>query len=55
MLLSSAVVYIEAMLVVHISYAWAMAETAIISLILAIIGTAVGPERHGIHFKSYGK
>src|SRR5260370_20225536 len=54
-LLSSAVVYIEAMLAVHISYAWAMAGTAIISLILAIIGTAVGPERHGAHFKSYGK
>jgi len=53
-LLSSSVVYIEATLASHISYAWAMAETAMIVLILAIIGTAVGPERHGAAFSNRG-
>src|SRR5216683_8133519 len=52
-LISSSVVYVEAILAVHISYAWAMAGTALISLLLAIIGTATGPERHGAAFKSY--
>jgi MFS transporter, SHS family, lactate transporter len=51
-LLSSSVVYIEAILAGHISYARAMAGTAAIALILAIIGTAVGPERHGAAFSS---
>jgi len=46
------VVYIEAILAGHISYARAMAGTAAIALILAIIGTAVGPERHGAAFSS---
>ncbi len=54
-LISSSVVYVEAILAVHISYAWAMAGTALISLLLAIIGTATGPERHGAAFKSYAK
>jgi SHS family lactate transporter-like MFS transporter len=49
-LLSSSVVYIEATLASHISYAWAMAATAAIALILAIIGTAVGPERRAAAF-----
>jgi len=49
-LLSSSVVYIEATLASHISYAWAMAETAAIAVILAIIGTALGPERHAATF-----
>jgi SHS family lactate transporter-like MFS transporter len=52
-LLSSSVVYIEATLATRISYAWAMADTAVIVLILAIIGTAVGPERRGAAFSSY--
>jgi SHS family lactate transporter-like MFS transporter len=54
-LLSSAVVYIEATLATRISYAWAMADTAVIVLILAIVGTAVGPERRGAAFSSYGR
>jgi MFS transporter, SHS family, lactate transporter len=49
-LLSSSVVYIEATLAGHISYPRAMAETAAIVLILAIVGTAVGPERRGATF-----
>jgi SHS family lactate transporter-like MFS transporter len=52
-LLSSCVVYIEAILATHISYAWAMAGTVIISLLLAILGTAAGPERRGAAFKSF--
>jgi SHS family lactate transporter-like MFS transporter len=52
-LLSSCVVYIEAILATHISYAWAMAGTVLISLLLAILGTAAGPERHGAAFKSF--
>jgi SHS family lactate transporter-like MFS transporter len=52
-LLSSCVVYIEAILATHISYAWAMAGAALISLLLAILGTATGPERHGAAFKSF--
>jgi SHS family lactate transporter-like MFS transporter len=52
-LLSSAVVYIEATLATRISYPWAMADTAVIVLILAIVGTAVGPERRGAAFSSY--
>jgi SHS family lactate transporter-like MFS transporter len=51
-LLSSSVVYIEANLASHISYARAMAETAAIVLIIAIIGTAVGPERRAAAFSS---
>ncbi len=47
-----AVSYIEAILAGHISYARAMAGTPAIALILAIIGTAVGPERHGAAFSS---
>ena len=53
-LLSSSVVYVEATLATQISYAWAMADTAVIVLIMAIIGTAVGPERRGAAFNSYG-
>ena len=49
-LLSSSVVYIEATLASHISYAWAMAATAAIAIILAIVGTAVGPERRAAAF-----
>jgi len=52
-LLSSCVVYVEALLATHISYAWAMAGTSLISLLLAILGTVTGPERHGAAFKSY--
>jgi SHS family lactate transporter-like MFS transporter len=52
-LLSSCVVYIEAILATHISYASAMAGTVLISLLLAILGTAAGPERHGAAFKSF--
>lgn len=54
-LISSSVVYVEAILAVHISYAWAMAGTALISLLLAIIGTATGPERHAAAFESFEK
>jgi hypothetical protein len=32
-----------------------MADTAVIVLILAIVGTAVGPERRGAAFSSYGR
>jgi SHS family lactate transporter-like MFS transporter len=49
-LLSSSIVYIEATLASHISYAWAMAISAAIALVLAIIGTAVGPERRAAAF-----
>ena len=49
-LLSSSIVYIEATLATHISYAWAMAVSAAIALVLAIIGTAVGPERRAAAF-----
>jgi SHS family lactate transporter-like MFS transporter len=49
-LLSSSIVYIEATLAGHISYAWAMAISGAIALILAIIGTAVGPERRAAAF-----
>jgi MFS transporter, SHS family, lactate transporter len=52
-LLSSSVVYVEATLASHISYDWAMAETAMIVLALAIIGTAVGPERRGAAFNDH--
>lgn len=51
-LLSSSVVYIEATLASRISYSMAMAVTAACALILAIIGTAVGPERHGAAFEA---
>ena len=51
-LLSSSVVYFEAVLASHISYSRAMAETAAIVLILAIIGTAVGPERRAAAFNT---
>ena len=54
-LLSSCVVYFEAILATHISYAWAMAGTAFISLLLAILATAAGPERRGAAFKSFAK
>ncbi len=53
-LLSSSVVYIEATLASHISYSRAMAETAFIAIVLAIIGTAVGPERRGAAFSGDG-
>jgi MFS transporter, SHS family, lactate transporter len=49
-LLSSSVVYIEATLASYISYSRAMAGTAAIVLLLAILGTAVGPERRGASF-----
>lgn len=49
-LLSSCVVYIEAILATHISYAWAMAGTAIISLAVATLATIVGPERRAAAF-----
>lgn len=49
-LLSSSIVYIEATLAGHISYAWAMAISAAIALVLAILGTAVGPERRAAVF-----
>ena len=49
-LLSSSIVYIEATLAGHISYAWAMAISAAIALVLAILGTAVGPERRAAAF-----
>jgi MFS transporter, SHS family, lactate transporter len=54
-LLSSSVVYIEATLASHISYAWAMALSAAIALVLAIIGTAVGPERRAAAFAHESK
>jgi len=53
-LLSSSVVYIEATLAGHINYASAMAITAACALVLAIIGTAVGPERRGAAFETEG-
>jgi MFS transporter, SHS family, lactate transporter len=49
-LLSSSIVYIEATLASRISYAWAMAISAAIAIVLAIIGTAVGPERRAASF-----
>jgi SHS family lactate transporter-like MFS transporter len=49
-LLSSSVVYIQATLANHISYAKAMADTTLIVLLFAIVGTAVGPERRGAAF-----
>jgi SHS family lactate transporter-like MFS transporter len=49
-LLSSSIVYIEATLAGHISYAWAMAISGAIAVVLAIIGTAVGPERRAATF-----
>lgn len=49
-LLSSSIAYIEATLASHISYAWAMAISAAIALVLAIIGTAVVPERRATAF-----
>jgi MFS transporter, SHS family, lactate transporter len=49
-LLSSSVVYVEATLASHISYTRAMAGTAAIAILLAIIATAVGPERRGATF-----
>ena len=52
-LISSSVVYVEAVLATHVSYAWAMAGTAIISIMLAILGTATGTERRGAAFKSF--
>jgi SHS family lactate transporter-like MFS transporter len=51
-LLSSSVVFVEATLANHISYPWAMAGTAVIVLLLAILGTAVGPERHATIFST---
>ena len=51
-LLSSCVVYFGAILATHISYAWAMAGTAFISLLLAILATAAGPERRGAAFRA---
>jgi SHS family lactate transporter-like MFS transporter len=51
-LLSSSVVYIEAELASHIAYSKAMAETAAIVIIIAMIGTAVGPERRAAAFST---
>ena len=49
-LLSSLVVYVEAILASHISYAKAMAYTAGIVMFLAIAGTAAGQERRAAVF-----
>ena len=51
-LLSSSVVYFEATLASRISYAQSMAWTAAVVIILAVIGTAVGPERRGAAFNT---
>lgn len=48
--LSSSAVYFEAMLARHLSYSRAMAGSAVIVLLLAIVSTAVGPERRGARF-----
>jgi SHS family lactate transporter-like MFS transporter len=49
-LLASSVSYFEAMLAEHMSYATAMASTAIAVFILAVVLTAVGKEQRGISF-----
>jgi hypothetical protein len=49
-LLSSSIVYIETTLATHIRYSWAMAISAAIALVLAILGTALGPERRAAVF-----
>ena len=49
-LLAGSVAYIEALFAQRMSYATAMALTAVTVFVGAIIITAVGRERHGIHF-----
>jgi SHS family lactate transporter-like MFS transporter len=49
-LLAGSVAYIEALFAQRMSYATAMALTAVTVFVGAIIVTAVGRERHGIHF-----
>lgn len=51
-LLSSSIVYLEATLGGRISYAQAMALTATVVIIVAIIATSAGPERHGSTFST---
>jgi len=49
-LLSSGVTYIEATLARHISYPQAMAGTAATVFVMAIVATALGPERKAVPF-----
>jgi len=49
-LLSSGVTYIEATLAKHISYPEAMAGTAATVFVMAIVATALGPERKAVPF-----
>ena len=49
-LLASSVSYFEAILAEHMSYATAMASTAITVFILAVALTAVGKEHRGVSF-----
>src|SRR5882762_6424002 len=49
-LLAGSVAYIEALFAQRMSYATAMALTAVTVFVGAIIITAMGRERHGIHF-----
>ena len=49
-LLSSSVGYLEAVLAGRTSYAVAMAGTAAVVIVMAIVATAAGRERRGIAF-----
>jgi len=49
-LLAGSVAYIEALLTNRVSFAWAMAITAATVFTGAIVMTALGPEKRGVHF-----
>jgi SHS family lactate transporter-like MFS transporter len=49
-LLAGSVVYFEAVLAEHVSFASAMALTAVTVFVLAIIVILLGPESRGVHF-----
>lgn len=48
--IAGTVVYIEAVLAGHTTYARAMALTAVIAMTFATVAASVGKERHGIAF-----
>ena len=49
-LLASSIAYVEARFAEHLSYAWAMALSAVTVFVLGAVVAALGPERRGVVF-----
>ncbi len=49
-LLASGISYLQTMLARHYSYSWAMAATAAVTIVMAIVATALGHERRAVVF-----